>query len=260
MLSADLSMQAVEGMRASKNVRGLVNVIQMWTKPELQVAALKALGDIGDASAIQPITKELRDWRNEKIVLLSALDALAKIGPPSVKPLIEVMSREPAHDRYTSEMLFENAAKALARIGEPAVEPLINALEQGGWGRWLAIMALGDIGDARAIAPLIKFMKGDFVGSVSRPIVMAIAMIGKASVEPLLTALKDENDNMRQGAAMALGEIKDSRALEPLTETLRDKSSFVGSEAALALGKLASPKAVDPLIQSVEDNRQFPCS
>ena len=49
------------------------------------------------------------------------------------------------------------AERELVEIGEPAVEPLINALEDENWrARWRAADALGKIGEARAIEPLIR--------------------------------------------------------------------------------------------------------
>jgi len=53
-----------------------------------------------------------------------------------------------------------SAANALAEIGEPAVEPLIAVLKDSDENvRNLAIVSLGDIGDARAVEPLIHALK-----------------------------------------------------------------------------------------------------
>ncbi|MBA7554827.1 hypothetical protein ES705_47463 [subsurface metagenome] len=53
-----------------------------------------------------------------------------------------------------------SAAQALTDIGEPAVEPLIAVLKDSDENvRNLAIVSLGDIGDARAVEPLIHALK-----------------------------------------------------------------------------------------------------
>ena len=55
------------------------------------------------------------------------------------------------------------AADALAMIGEPAVEPLIAALEKKDANlRQLAAWALGQIGDTRAVEPLIPVLSSRY--------------------------------------------------------------------------------------------------
>ncbi|MEW6601016.1 MAG: HEAT repeat domain-containing protein [Nitrospirota bacterium] len=64
-------------------------------------------------------------------------------------------------------------------------------------------------------------------------------------INTLITALKDEDEDIRRLAAVALGETKDSRAVEPLITSLRD---IVRKEAAVALGKIKDSRSVEPLI------------
>ncbi|GAB4444672.1 MAG: hypothetical protein Kow00120_14440 [Anaerolineae bacterium] len=56
-----------------------------------------------------------------------------------------------------------------------------------------------------------------------------------ASVEPLIQALSDESENVRESAARSLGKIGDDRARGPLEEMLRDNYSNVRNAAAEAL-------------------------
>lgn len=76
--------------------------------------------------------------------------------------------------------------------------------------------------------------------------------IGRASVNSLIAALKDEDPNVRAGAAKALGRIKDRRAVQPLINTLRDGASEVRWEAVHALLKIGE-RPVDPLIDALND-------
>lgn len=43
------------------------------------------------------------------------------------------------------------------------------------------------------------------------------------AVDPLIEALKDEYSRVRSSAARALGEIGDPKAVDPLTEALKDE-------------------------------------
>jgi len=74
------------------------------------------------------------------------------------------------------------------------------------------------------------------------------------AVEPLIGALKDSGIGVRQLAAGALGELNDPRAVEPLIGTLKDSEIAVRWVAAVALGRLKDPRAVDPLIDALTDS------
>jgi len=63
-------------------------------------------------------------------------------------------------------------------------------------------------------------------------------MKANKDVEGLIKALKDEDKDVRWGAAAALGYIGDARALEPLTKALKDKNKDVQKVAKEALEKL----------------------
>ncbi|TET49341.1 MAG: HEAT repeat domain-containing protein, partial [Anaerolineales bacterium] len=141
------------------------------------------------------------------------------------------------------------AAEALGRIRDPrAVEPLIAALKlkklawdhptAGPERRYrevclAAAKALGNLGDARAVKPLIARLRREdrlvrsvydetWDASVRKTAAFALADIGAPSVEPLITALRDENDSVRNAAAMALGLIGDPGAVERLNTGLGD--------------------------------------
>ena len=81
-------------------------------------------------------------------------------------------------------------------IDDPAaVEPLIEALRGEGVSldqRWLAAEALGDIGDARAVGPLIHALKDDiaragYIGELAAVVVEALGDIGDERAVPALT-------------------------------------------------------------------------
>ena len=77
--------------------------------------------------------------------------------------------------------------------------------------------------------------------------------LGKPAVGPLITALKDEDADIRWRAAYELGEIKDSRAIEPLTQALKDEDRRVRYRATEALEKIGDKRAVEPLNSSLKD-------
>jgi vesicle coat complex subunit len=106
------------------------------------------------------------------------------------------------------------AANALAKIGKPSVEPLITALKsESSIARRNAAMALGKIKDASSVKSLIIKLK-DENPIVRRNAAMALGKINDTvAVEPLMTTLKDENPVVRRNAALALKEMGSSETL-----------------------------------------------
>jgi HEAT repeat protein len=125
---------------------------------------IKALGETKDARAVDPLIAVLKD---EKCGITAA-NALAKIGQPSVTPLCTAL-------KDGSPVARRNAAIALGKIKDSnAVNPLIAALnDENPIVRKNAAKALGEIRDNR-------------------------------SVEPLTAALSDDSPIVRRNAALAL--------------------------------------------------------
>lgn len=55
------------------------------------------------------------------------------------------------------------------------------------------------------------------------------------AIQPLIQALQDENATVRSLAAHSLGELNDISAEEPLTQALKDEDASVRYEASEAL-------------------------
>ena len=122
-----------------------------------------------------------------------------------------------------------------------------------------AAEALGEIGDARAVGPLIQVMKDAVVDGdeweICEHAAYALAAIGdESAVEPLIQimtdAAVDERFSVLQDAADALGVIGDERAVTPLIGVLDSvPSCFVRMSAMTALGAIGDEGAVDSLIE-----------
>ena len=134
------------------------------------------------------------------------------------------------------------------------VDGLLKELEdKSADARSASAIALGEIGDQRAVEPLIKAL-GDKSSIVRRPVARALGEIGdKQAVEPLIKALGDKASIVRRHAARALGEMGDKQAVEPLIEALGDKDEYVRAWVAEALGVIGDKRAVEPLEKALED-------
>ena len=119
-----------------------------------------------------------------------------------------------------------------------------------------ATEALGNIGDARAVQPLIQAMVNPENQS-KEAYARALGKLGSPAAEPLLTLLK-RKDSYTEGLAIgraalsALAQTGDRRAVPFLIKALEDRDIVVADEAWSALGKLKDPRAIAPLIESLK--------
>jgi HEAT repeat protein len=179
----------------------------------VQRAAAAALGQLGDARAVEPLLSALRDAPVEPLPL--------RLGD-------------------ADSGVRHQAAEALGQLGDVrAVEPLIGLLGDAGSDvQRAAAEALGRLGDVRAVEPLLRAL-GDEDSDVRQVAAEALGQLGDGrAVEPLLTALRDPDWSVRRAAAAALGQLGDARAVEPLLTALRDEDSDVRQAAEAALGQL----------------------
>jgi HEAT repeat protein len=196
-------------------VGSLIQALKDDEDPNIRKETAEALGFIGDVKAILPLIQALKD--DDDRVQEESMKALIKIGVPSIDALAKVLN-----DRNNQV-------------------------------RKHAVQALGEIKDARAVESLIQVFTDSDV-DVLGDAVSALEKIGIASVESLIKALKDRDSQIRKLAVVALGEIRDARAVEPLIQVLSDNDSNVRGEAADALSKISDIRAVEPLIQVLSDN------
>ena len=137
----------------------------------------------------------------------------------------------------------------LRRLLRQAQFGLVELGDEDWWWemRWMAevlgvtndpAVALGAIGDPRAVEPLIRAL-GDEGSLMRKEAAVALGAIGNPrAVEPLLASLKDENSYVRATSAWALGEIGDRRAMDALIAALGEESHGVRKNSLLALKKM----------------------
>jgi hypothetical protein len=129
------------------------------TDYRVRYRAAAALGDIRDPHAIPALLEALGDYDagdESSRVNTCASEALAKIGAPSLAPLLAALPARPDHqdDQWRRSWVVD----ALGMLGNPqAIEPLIPLLDDAAM-REAAAEALGRIGDIRALEPLERLL------------------------------------------------------------------------------------------------------
>ena len=208
----------------------------------------KALGEMGAqaAPAIPFLIGILGDTTDSGglygPVGLNAAFALADIGKPAVDPLIAALKDKNVAVRG-------HAVIALRNIKDKrAVNPLIVALKDKDVKiRQFAAEALGEIKDNRAVEPLIAILKDKNRTVLTRK-VWSFDIQGKRVAKHEKTL-----EGAQTAAAKALGKIKDSRALESLISALKNEDTELKKEAAEALGNMEDKQAIEPLIIALKD-------
>jgi len=189
--------------------------------------------------SVEPLRSMLKSDPRPQSRAAAAL-ALAVAGDRGAVPaLIDVLKEQDAR-------LQPFAARALGLLKEPrAVEALISDLESTAWNTPDVSWALGEIGDARAVPPLVEALKRGRWQYV-------------------------EHNAEYRATIKALGKLKDPRATEVLiaalappewyyvsVEGLEDLCFYRAADAAWALGQIRDPRAVDPLIRLMERRKGF---
>jgi HEAT repeat protein len=208
-------------------------------------SAAKALSSLSESKTIESLIALLKDENVEK--RKSAVKALGSLGDPkAVNLLIPLLEDKESKVRAS-------AAQALGRLGElKAVEPLIPLLKDYDFDvQHSTAEALVQLGDAKAIRPLILATFKNKQRSFQE---MKKQLINKFDSSSLIPLLEDDNAQVRNYVAKALGRLGDSKAVEPLISLLKDENVQVRDSAAKALGRLGDPKAVEPLIPLLRDN------
>lgn len=235
----------VESLGRLTAVSALSQLVVLLGRADLHVAAAKAIAALGDPASVGAL-EGLLDDRQQQVRTIAA-QALAKLGQPCWLQWLE----DPGHDprplggpsrraigwllawlRDGSQDQRMAAACCLADVhDDQTVELLISWLADKSLCDGAA-MALGRIGDRRAVAPLLRMLKSQR----SAVTIEALGLLADArAISPLLALAGTPDPQVRSAVATALGELDDSRIVDQLIVLLEDKVHCVRRASAHAL-------------------------
>jgi HEAT repeat protein len=223
---AGRAIRAIKGHQAAEIFKQLLSD----SNSSMRRGAAGALGDSQDEGAFEPLVQAMHD--ESAMVRSEAAKSLGKLNNTSaIGPLMQALIDDEKGVR-------SEAASALAKIGEPAVEPLIGALQDNDSSE--AARALGEIGDVKAIDPLIQAFKSNNSDTRQEVVLALVRLNGTSAVLPFIQILRDpkEKRGLRMDAAMALGELGDAKARTALLEAMSDSDTQIQLSAAKSLTKL----------------------
>lgn len=259
----------VEKLYKKGDIEGLINALEYYRMWEVRKAAAKALGELRDPRAIEPLINALNDPFGG--VRETVAYALGNIDDSSA--VYTIINALKSDDKY----FREGAAKALGnRNAEEAVSSLIYALNDTYCEVQIsAAESLGKIESFEAIEPLADLLNKKSCAKkdiyVKEVVAEALGNIGdKKAVEPLVMAMKiscidptlrvdettlwDNAADLRDKTAEALLKIGDTDAVELLIENLKSENIWIKESTAVLLGNMRDKRALDPLSELLNDN------
>ena len=236
----------IEKLKNKQDVQGLIKALSYEKDDTIRISAAGALGQINDLSAIEHLKNLLYD-KDEKICRAAA-EALANIGICHMEALETLL--ESKFSNYAVEKLIwliecewtgynsssenkQKAAKLLGDLGDlKAIEPLINAVhDRDRYVRENALRSLGKYNDERAISALILALTKhhEYVGGSITASHALIEMKNPKTVNFLLDQIKNKDwqFSARMMAIHTLGEIGDTHATVGLEKTYTDPTRTI---------------------------------
>jgi len=213
--------------------------------------AARALSQLGDLRAIEPIKRLLADQYED--VQEDAVDALSNLSSGLSRDELMTMLND------ANPLLRKNAAFLLGRIGAiEAVSALGFALKDGNVNvRKAAVESFSQLKTEESIKFLILALT-DEDSDIRISSVLSLGSIGGEGIfEALSLLLSDSDDSVRAAASKALGMLGDRRAAKPLIGILSDKNGLVVTTAIESLGIIGGNEAKSALLHMLSsDDRE----
>jgi HEAT repeat protein len=212
----------------------LINAINDSQQP-VRYAAMRALGDIREVSAIQALTQQLEYYKKGEGAW-AALDALAKTGQASSVDLFK--ARLVDRDPYLRRAAAEGLGRAGAATELAALEAGLGA-DPSESVRAAIAFALQKLGK-NYVPRLAQALQSD---KLAAQVADYFIELGPETAAHLVPHLKDPQEAIRGNVALVLGAIgseSDIASLEPLT---RDRDREVARAAARAIERIKMRKS-----------------
>ena len=224
-------MPDVWRLQAEHNITGLISALS-HDDAGVRRRAAAALRALGAFEAI-PSLRAALDHETDPTTRSSLLAVLA------------TMERERARQQELSPSPDEEPTQPRAGSTD-RIEGIIRMLQSENATQVInAARILGDLGDKRAVEPLVVlFMDTATPIRVRLAVAEALLKLESAPVEvALLGALRSPNWKTRRNGAAILGQLRAEWALEPLADTLFDRNDTVRRTALAALQRIGTTEA-----------------
>jgi len=259
-------------LKAKKDIKALARTLKS-KDAGIRRQAAEALGEIGNANAVDPLTTALRDstrdvrWaaavalektgfeprsKAEQVAMLIAKQSWAHLVKLPAGSLIASWEERPEVSEDYAVYYVLCLVAALWEIGESLASSLIAALcdrDKNLIVRIVAARALGVIGNPQSIGSLATIFTDKAEDKRLRESAfVALRLMGECAAETMIDSLKRSNvdPDTRAGAAINLGHMGQA-VIPKLVDLLRDEDANVRELGVLALACTGNPKAMEAI-------------
>jgi len=217
-------------------------------RPLIRAWSSYILGHTDDVLAIPKLIDNLGTANDEERI--QVMQALARLkATEAVDQLILLLNHE---DQYTQSV----AADALGEIGdERAIEPLLADFVKHKHNVYSASSALGRFKE-KVVDPLIDLLFDPSVKPLHDLIIIELWMIGdERAIDPIIETLNQTDDGKIKAQAInALGVFRSGTAIPSLAKILFEADNIDDrSRTAHVIGEIGGKKAIEVLINALEN-------
>lgn len=230
------AINALATSRDPKAIDAMLSFAQGKTPRVDSHQAMGLLGNVQDPRAFGLLVDSLRSADQQTAMV--AAEQLGDLHDPRAVPALAAAAKS----KFPA--VASDALVSLGKIGPPSVDALIGLLNQPGLQN-VAIGALANTHDPRAVAPLVALLQTPYKGTL-QPYSAAIsqALDDPGPVRPMTYS----------AILSALGELHDPRAVAPLIDYM--KNGPVGRDLVpQQLADLGSA-SIEPLIPLLRDSNE----
>ncbi|MDP2922145.1 MAG: HEAT repeat domain-containing protein [Candidatus Omnitrophota bacterium] len=248
---------AAEALGKLKDPDAIMPLFNVLKDPLVRAYTAKALAQIDVDRAIKLMNSAMKENPVENCVWV--IPAMEEFGDQAVEPLLSLLDNPDEKIRSRAANSLRNLLARGSAKKQEIVDGIMRFFEEGRGSfmspdEQIALLELTE--DPRAVKLMIRLL-AKTNGTLPHELDSALhrRYISGIAEDAFLDAFGDKDENIRIGAAIALGRLQSKRAVEKLIAALSAENAGMRVASARALGEIRDSRAIEPLI-AVAKNKQ----
>jgi HEAT repeat protein len=242
-------------VRGDAGARGAVETAAASEDPAVRLAALKALGTLGDETTVKTLMTRITAG-TETAESEAARSSLVRLRAPRVNKVLVGMLA-PGDSRVKVELIRILAARqavdATVDLAKAAADPDATVRKES----WQALGGLARAQDAAALLDLLVRAREDERDEAERAVAAVLKKPDRPGVGELLRMLEAVATPAAQGSLIRIaGNVGDDSALPALRKAVQSGDTGVRDAAIRALAAWPTPAPLEDLVNLARDAQE----